>query len=135
MLEGAHKSKFSTHPNATKMYRVLRLSYWSPCMKRDIAWYIERCLTYWKVKVEHQIPHDKLQSLEFPMRKWSRSPWILLLSYRGQPRGLMIFGLLWTVIPRLLISLLFRRAHRPRNWPKSIFKRLWLVTGCLCLQY
>ena len=33
MLEEAHKSKFSIHPGATKMYRDLRLSYCWPCMK------------------------------------------------------------------------------------------------------
>lgn len=33
-------------------------------MKRDIAWYVERCWTCWKVKVMHQKPHNKLQPLD-----------------------------------------------------------------------
>ena len=39
-------------------------------MKRDVAWYVERCLTYRKVKAEHQRPHGKMQPLDIPMWKW-----------------------------------------------------------------
>ncbi|KAJ9549517.1 hypothetical protein OSB04_022060 [Centaurea solstitialis] len=37
LLEEAHKSRFSIHPGATKMYRDLRTGYWWPGMKRDVA--------------------------------------------------------------------------------------------------
>lgn len=40
LMEKAHKSKFSIHPGATKMYRGLRHRHWCLCMKRDIAWYV-----------------------------------------------------------------------------------------------
>ncbi|KAL4580619.1 hypothetical protein LXL04_016819 [Taraxacum kok-saghyz] len=43
---------------ATKMYRDLRENYWWPCMKRDVAKYVEECLTCRKVKEEHQRPHE-----------------------------------------------------------------------------
>ncbi|CAH1430886.1 unnamed protein product [Lactuca virosa] len=33
VMEEAHKSHFSIHPGATKMYRDLSLNYWWPCMK------------------------------------------------------------------------------------------------------
>ena len=59
-MEEAHKSKFSIHLGATKMYRDLRLNYWWQCMKREIAGFVERCLTYRKVKAEHQRPHGKV---------------------------------------------------------------------------
>ncbi|KAJ9538901.1 hypothetical protein OSB04_031634 [Centaurea solstitialis] len=45
LLDGAHKSKFSIHPGATKMYRDLSTDYWWPDMKRDVARYVEKCLT------------------------------------------------------------------------------------------
>jgi len=61
VLEEAHKSKFSIHPGATKMYRDLREDYWWPGMKQDIAKYVEKCMTCRKIKAEHQIPHGKLQ--------------------------------------------------------------------------
>ncbi|KAJ9547279.1 hypothetical protein OSB04_019822 [Centaurea solstitialis] len=66
LLEEAHKSRFSIHPGATKMYRDLRTDYWWPGMKRDVARYVESCLTCLKVKAEHQKPHGKMQPLEIP---------------------------------------------------------------------
>ncbi|XP_024965959.1 uncharacterized protein LOC112506169 [Cynara cardunculus var. scolymus] len=42
LLEDAHKSKYSIHPGSTKMYRDLKLTYWWPVMKLDVARYVER---------------------------------------------------------------------------------------------
>ena len=70
LMDEAHKSKFSIHPGATKMYRDLRENYWWPGMKRDVVWYVERCLTCSMVKTEHQKPHGKLRPLEIPLWKW-----------------------------------------------------------------
>ena len=67
-MEEAHRSRFSIHPRATKMYLDLKRDYWWPCMKRDVAWFVERCLNYHRVKAKHQHPHGKLQPLE--ILKW-----------------------------------------------------------------
>ncbi|GJV35260.1 putative reverse transcriptase domain-containing protein [Tanacetum coccineum] len=40
ILNEAHKSRYSVHPGADKMYHDLRDMYWWPGMKRDIAIYI-----------------------------------------------------------------------------------------------
>lgn len=48
----------------------LRLSYSSPCMKREVDWYVERCITFHIVKVEHQSLHGYLQPLDIPMYEW-----------------------------------------------------------------
>ena len=69
LMDEAHKSRFSIHPGATKMYKDLRSDYWWPCMKQDVAWYVEGCLTYKKVKAERQRPHDKMQPLDIPVWK------------------------------------------------------------------
>ena len=45
VTEEAHKIRFSIHPGATKMYHDLSSSYLWSGMKRDIAWFVERCLT------------------------------------------------------------------------------------------
>ncbi|XP_035832002.1 uncharacterized protein LOC118481029 [Helianthus annuus] len=37
LLDEAHKSRYSIHPRATKMYRDLKTNYWWPGMKRDIV--------------------------------------------------------------------------------------------------
>ncbi|GJR48005.1 putative reverse transcriptase domain-containing protein [Tanacetum coccineum] len=40
IMDEAHKSRYSVHPRANKMYYDLRDMYWWPGMKRDIATYI-----------------------------------------------------------------------------------------------
>ncbi|KAJ9541827.1 hypothetical protein OSB04_028333 [Centaurea solstitialis] len=45
VLAEAHKSKYSVHPGTSKMYRDLRQTYWWPGMKKDITYFMERCLT------------------------------------------------------------------------------------------
>ena len=37
ILEEAHKSKFSIHHGAAKMYKDLTLIYWWPYMKREVS--------------------------------------------------------------------------------------------------
>ncbi|KAD4585346.1 hypothetical protein E3N88_22947 [Mikania micrantha] len=37
ILDEAHKSRYSIHPGADKMYQDLRALYWWPGMKKDIA--------------------------------------------------------------------------------------------------
>nr|GFD23986.1 putative reverse transcriptase domain-containing protein [Tanacetum cinerariifolium] len=56
IMDEAHTSRYSIHPGADKMYYDLRDLYWWPGMKRDIAEYVSRCLTYSKIKAEHQKP-------------------------------------------------------------------------------
>ncbi|GJT90323.1 putative reverse transcriptase domain-containing protein [Tanacetum coccineum] len=45
IMDEAHKSRYSTHPGADKMYYDLQDMYWWPGMKRDIATYVSKCLT------------------------------------------------------------------------------------------
>ncbi|KAJ0438603.1 putative nucleotidyltransferase, Ribonuclease H [Helianthus annuus] len=60
LLDEAHKSRYSFHPRATKMYRDLKQNYWWPGMKRDVVKYVEKCMTCLQVKAEHQKPYGKL---------------------------------------------------------------------------
>ncbi|GJS07261.1 putative reverse transcriptase domain-containing protein [Tanacetum coccineum] len=69
IMDEAHKSKYSIHPGADKMYYDLRDRYWWPRMKKDIAEYVSKCLTCLKVKVEHQRPSGLLQQPEIPIWK------------------------------------------------------------------
>ncbi|KAI3747041.1 hypothetical protein L6452_09484 [Arctium lappa] len=70
LLEDAHKSKYSIHLGSTNMYQDLKLNYWWPFMKLDVANYVERCVTCLQVNAEHQRPYGSLQSLEIPEWKW-----------------------------------------------------------------
>ncbi|GKB56335.1 hypothetical protein Tco_0912521, partial [Tanacetum coccineum] len=54
IMDEAHKSKYSVHPRADKMYYDLRDRYWWPGMKKDITVYVSKCLTCLKVKAEYQ---------------------------------------------------------------------------------
>ncbi|GKC36667.1 putative reverse transcriptase domain-containing protein [Tanacetum coccineum] len=68
IMDEAHKSKYSVHPGADKMYYDLRDMYWWPRIKKDIAMYVRKCLTYLKVKAKHQRPSGLLQQPKIP--KW-----------------------------------------------------------------
>uniref|UniRef100_A0A2N9I829 Reverse transcriptase domain-containing protein n=1 Tax=Fagus sylvatica TaxID=28930 RepID=A0A2N9I829_FAGSY len=70
ILEEAHHSPYTVHPGSTKMYRDLREVYWWNNMKREIAHFVEQCLTCQQVKVEHQRPSGLLQPLPIPEWKW-----------------------------------------------------------------
>ncbi|GJW80931.1 putative reverse transcriptase domain-containing protein [Tanacetum coccineum] len=65
----SHKSKYSIHPGSDKMYQDMKKLYWWPNMKADIATYVSKCLTYAKVKAEHQRPSGLLVQSEKPQWK------------------------------------------------------------------
>ncbi|GKC34010.1 putative reverse transcriptase domain-containing protein [Tanacetum coccineum] len=72
VMHESHKSKYSFHPGSNKMYQDLKLLYWWPNMKADIATYVSKCMTCAKVKAEHQKPSGLLQQPKIPVWKWER---------------------------------------------------------------
>nr|GEU55168.1 putative reverse transcriptase domain-containing protein [Tanacetum cinerariifolium] len=71
------KQIFKFRPDETRcfrnhMYQDLKLLYWWPNMKADIARYDSKCLTCAKVKAEHQKPPGLLQQPKIPVWKWER---------------------------------------------------------------
>ncbi|GJS38933.1 putative reverse transcriptase domain-containing protein [Tanacetum coccineum] len=72
IMDEAHKSKYSVHPGADKMYYDLRDMYWWPRIKKDIALYVSKCLTCLNIKAEHQMPSGLLQQPEILEWKWER---------------------------------------------------------------
>jgi hypothetical protein len=53
ILDEAHLSKFSMHPDSNKMYHDLRSLYWWTRMKMEIAKYVSECDTCQRVKASH----------------------------------------------------------------------------------
>ncbi|GJR61854.1 putative reverse transcriptase domain-containing protein [Tanacetum coccineum] len=60
IMHESHKSKYSIHPVSDKMYHDMKMLYWWPNMKADIATYDSKYLTCTKVKAEHQKPFGLL---------------------------------------------------------------------------
>ncbi|GJW11396.1 putative reverse transcriptase domain-containing protein [Tanacetum coccineum] len=101
IMDEAHKSKYSVHPGADKMYYDLRDMYWWPGMKRDIATYVSKCLTCSKVKADHQRPSGLLQQPEIPKWKWDK---ITMDFITKLPRSKNGHDMIWVIVDRLTKS-------------------------------
>ncbi|GJV01051.1 reverse transcriptase domain-containing protein [Tanacetum coccineum] len=104
IMNEAHKLKYSVHPRADKMYYDLRDRYWWPEMKKDIAEYVSKCLTYLKVKAEHQRPSGLLQQPEIPVWKWEG---IAMDFVTKLPRTSSGHDIIWVIVDRLTKSAYF----------------------------
>ncbi|GJT86011.1 putative reverse transcriptase domain-containing protein [Tanacetum coccineum] len=101
IMDEAHKSRYSVHPGADKMYYDLRDMYWWPGMKRDIATYVSECLTCAKVKAEHQRPSGLLQQPEIPEWKWDK---ITMDFITKLPKTKSGHDTIWVIVDRLTKS-------------------------------
>ncbi|GKB64892.1 putative reverse transcriptase domain-containing protein, partial [Tanacetum coccineum] len=121
VMHESHKSKYSIHPGSDKMYQDLKLLYWWPNIKADIAMYVSKCLTCAKVKVEHQKPSGLLQQPEIPIWKWERITMDFVSGLLRTPSG---YDTIWVIVDRLTKSAHFL----PMNKIDSIEKhtRLYL---------
>ncbi|KAG8478748.1 hypothetical protein CXB51_028645 [Gossypium anomalum] len=61
ILREAHGSPYAMHPGGNKLYRDLRELYWWPGLKREVTYYVSKCLMCQQVKAEHQLPSGLLQ--------------------------------------------------------------------------
>ncbi|GJR16694.1 putative reverse transcriptase domain-containing protein [Tanacetum coccineum] len=70
------------------MYQDLKLLYYWPNMKADIAAYVNKFLICAKVKAEHQKPSGLLQQPEIPVWKWERITMDFISRLPRTPSGL-----------------------------------------------
>ncbi|KAI3825909.1 hypothetical protein L1987_07638 [Smallanthus sonchifolius] len=101
IMTEAHKSRYSIHPGADKMYQNLRSQYWWPGMKKDIALFVAKCLTCSKVKAEHQRPSGLLEQPEIPVWKWENLAMDFITKL---PRTSSGYDSIWVIIDRLTKS-------------------------------
>ncbi|GKB53128.1 putative reverse transcriptase domain-containing protein [Tanacetum coccineum] len=101
IMDEAHKTRYSVHHEADKMYHDLRDMYWWPGMKRDITTYVSKCLTCSKVKVEHQKPSGLLQQPKIPEWKWDK---ITMDFITKLPRTKSGHDTIWVIVDRLTKS-------------------------------
>ncbi|KAI3821589.1 hypothetical protein L1987_09158 [Smallanthus sonchifolius] len=104
VMDEAHKSRYSIHPGFDKMYHDLKVLYWWPKMKADIATYVSKCLTCAKVKVEYQKPYGLLQQPGIPMWKWEQISMDFITKLPRTPTGC---DTIWVIVDRLTKSACF----------------------------
>ncbi|GJY41210.1 putative reverse transcriptase domain-containing protein [Tanacetum coccineum] len=83
------------------MYQDLKQLYWWPNMKANIATYVSKCLTYAKVKAEHQKPSGLLVQPEIPEWKWEK---ITMDFITKLPKTVNGYDTIWVIVDRLTKS-------------------------------
>nr|GEV94599.1 putative reverse transcriptase domain-containing protein [Tanacetum cinerariifolium] len=101
IMHESHKSKCSIHPGSDKMYQDMKRLYWWPNMKADIATYVSKCLTYAKVKAEHQRPSGLLVQPKIPEWKWNN---ITMDFVTKLPKSSQGYDTIWVIVDRLTKS-------------------------------
>ncbi|GKB44813.1 putative reverse transcriptase domain-containing protein [Tanacetum coccineum] len=121
VMHESHKSKYYIHPGSDKMYQDLKLLYWWPNMKADIATYVSKCLTCAKVKAEHQKPSGLLQQHEIPVWKWERITIDFVSRLLRTPSE---YDTIWVIVDRLTKSAHFLPMKKTNSMEK--LTRLYL---------
>ncbi|KAI3750999.1 hypothetical protein L2E82_21981 [Cichorium intybus] len=104
LMEEIHKTRYSIHPGADKMYHGLRTNYWWSGMKKDIALFVAKCLTCSRVKAEHQRPSGLLVQPVIPEWKWEA---ITMDFVTKLPRTTKGHDNIWVIVDRLTKSAYF----------------------------
>nr|GEV67051.1 putative reverse transcriptase domain, ribonuclease H-like domain, aspartic peptidase domain protein [Tanacetum cinerariifolium] len=108
IMSEAYATRYFIHPGYDNMYYDLRGLYWWPEIKKDIAMYVNKCLTYSKVKAEHQKPSGLLQQPKIPEWKWEQITIdfiekLLMTSNKHDS--------IWVIVDRLTKSAYFLAIH------------------------
>ena len=121
IMHESHKSKYSIHPGSDKMYQDMRMLYWWPNMKADVAMYVRKCLTCAKVKAEHQRPSGLLVQPEIPQWKWDNIMMDFVTKLPKSPQG---YDTIWVIVDRLTKSAHFLPMRE--NGPLDKLARIYL---------
>jgi hypothetical protein len=105
ILEEAHQTRYTIHPNNNKMYQDLKKKFWWYGMKWNIAEYVVQCPSCQFVKAEHQKLAGQLQPLKLPMWKWDQIAMDFVVGLPKAPSGQ---DAIWVIVDRLTKSVHFR---------------------------
>jgi hypothetical protein len=108
IFDEAHKSKFSIHPDNTKMYQDLKQNFWWSNMKVDIAKYVAECDTCHCMKASQLKSAGVLQPLSIPMWKWDD---ISIDFIVGLPLTTRKKDSIWVIVDRLTKTAYFIAVH------------------------
>ncbi|GJZ34375.1 putative reverse transcriptase domain-containing protein [Tanacetum coccineum] len=95
IMHESYKSKYSIHLGSNKMYQDIKKLYWWPNMKVDIATYVSKCLTYAKVKAEHQRSSGLLVQPEIPQWMWDN---ITMDFVTKLPKSSQGYDTIWVIV-------------------------------------
>nr|GEW43202.1 reverse transcriptase domain-containing protein [Tanacetum cinerariifolium] len=99
IMQESYKSMYSIHPGSEKMYQDMKKLYWWPNMKANIVTYVSKCLTYERVKAEHQRPPGWLVQLAIPEWKWDN----ITMDYITKlPKSSQGFDTIWRLFQKAL---------------------------------
>ncbi|CAH9097022.1 unnamed protein product [Cuscuta europaea] len=101
IMKEAHETPFTMHPGSTKMYHDLKESFWWSGMKKDVAKFVQACLTCQQVKAEHQRPGGELQPIQIPEWKWDEISMDFIM---GLPQTTGGYDAIWVIVDRLTKS-------------------------------
>ncbi|GJV86180.1 putative reverse transcriptase domain-containing protein [Tanacetum coccineum] len=90
--------------SSDKMYQDMKMLYWWPNMKAEIATYVSKCLTCAKVKAEHQRPSGLLVQSETPQWKWNNITMDFIMKLPKSSQG---YDTIWVIVDRLTKSAIF----------------------------
>ncbi|GJX67721.1 putative reverse transcriptase domain-containing protein [Tanacetum coccineum] len=136
IMNESHKSKYSIHPSSDKMYQDMKKLNWWPNMKANIATYVSKCLTYAKVKAEHQKPSGLLVQPKIPEWKWDN---ITMDFVTKLPKSSQGYDTIWVIVDRLTKSAIFTplRETNPmdklaRMYLKEVVTRHGIPVSIIC---
>ncbi|GJR03848.1 putative reverse transcriptase domain-containing protein [Tanacetum coccineum] len=136
IMHESHKSKYYVHLGSGKMYQDMKKLYWWPSMKADIATYVSKCLTYLKVKAEHQKPSGLLVQPEIPQWNWDNITIDFATKILRTSSG---YDTIWVIVDRLTKSahFLLMRENDPmdklaRLYMKEVVTRHEIPVSIIC---
>ncbi|GKD25964.1 putative reverse transcriptase domain-containing protein [Tanacetum coccineum] len=94
-IEAQKLENIKNEDGSDKMYQDMKKLYWWPNMKADIATYVSKCLTYAKVKAEHQRPSGLLVQPEIPQWKWDN---ITMDFITKLPKSSQGYDTIWVIV-------------------------------------
>jgi hypothetical protein len=108
ILNEAHKSKFSIHPDSTKMYQDLKQNFWWSNIKVYIAKYVAECDSCHRMKASHLKSACVLQPFSIPMWKWDDISMDLIV---GLPLTARKKDSIWVIVDKLTKTTHFVAVH------------------------
>jgi hypothetical protein len=128
ILDEAHISKYSIHPDSTKMYQDLREQFLWTRMKCETAHYKLECDTYRKVEADYMKPGGLLQPLSIPGWKWDDISMDFIVGIHLTARKV---NSIWVIVDRFTKYAQFIPMHTRYNTKR--YEELY-IAHILCLE-